>query len=76
MKMIAMVFHSESSRQTLRTNYMSILFQICSAGAGTKVFDEEQLVPYAFRDDVWVGFDDYRSIACKVNMCVFEDASL
>ena len=55
---------------------MSISFQICDADFGTKVFDEEHLAPYAFRDDFWVGFDDYRSIACKVNMCFLEDMRL
>ena len=40
--------------------------QICSANTGTVVYNEEHMAPYAWDNDVWVGYDDYRSIACKV----------
>ena len=32
----------------------------------TKVFDEEQKVPYAYNDQFWMGFDDYTSWKIKV----------
>ena len=33
----------------------------------TLVWDNEQQVPFAYRDDQWVGFDDERSLRTKVN---------
>lgn len=32
----------------------------------TLIWDNEQIVPFAFNGDQWVGFDDERSIAAKV----------
>jgi chitinase len=32
----------------------------------TLVWDNEQQVPFAYRDDQWVGFDDERSLRTKV----------
>lgn len=32
----------------------------------TLVWDNEQMVPYAYKDDQWVGFDDPRSFKVKV----------
>lgn len=43
-------------------------FEICDllrTGA-TLVWDNEQMVPYAYKDDQWVGFDDQRSLKLKV----------
>ncbi|XP_022669699.1 probable chitinase 10 isoform X2 [Varroa jacobsoni] len=43
-------------------------YEVCDmlrAGA-TLVWDNEQQVPYAFKDDQWVGFDDQRSLRMKV----------
>lgn len=33
----------------------------------TLVWDNEQMVPFAYREDQWVGFDDERSLKTKVN---------
>lgn len=33
----------------------------------TLVWDNEQMVPFAYRDDQWVGFDDERSLKTKVS---------
>ena len=32
----------------------------------TKEWNDEQKIPYAFKDDQWVGFDDTQSIKLKV----------
>lgn len=43
-------------------------YEVCDmlrAGA-TLVWDNEQQVPYAFKDEQWVGFDDQRSLRMKV----------
>lgn len=32
----------------------------------TLVWDNEQMVPFAYREDQWVGFDDERSLKTKV----------
>jgi len=43
-------------------------FEICDVlkmGA-TLVWDNEQMVPYAYKDDQWLGFDDPRSFKIKV----------
>lgn len=32
----------------------------------TLVWDNEQMVPYAYKDDQWVGFDDPRSFKIKI----------
>ena len=34
----------------------------------TLVWDNEQQVPFAYRDDQWVGFDDERSLRTKVRI--------
>jgi len=41
----------------------------------TLVWDSEQQVPFAYRDDQWVGFDDERSLINKVrsNWILFSD---
>ena len=36
----------------------------------TLVWDSEQQVPFAYRDDQWVGFDDERSLVNKVKNTV------
>ncbi|UYV64527.1 Cht7 [Cordylochernes scorpioides] len=43
-------------------------YEICELlkNGATLVWDNEQMVPYAFVDDQWVGFDDQRSIKLKV----------
>lgn len=45
------------------------MFQICELqleGGWTTVWDAEQKVPYMYKDDQWVGYDNARSIAIKV----------
>lgn len=38
----------------------------------TLVWDNEQMVPFAYRDDQWVGFDDERSLKTKVSFVFLE----
>jgi chitinase len=33
-----------------------------------QVYDEDQMVPYAYNDDQWVGFDNTQSIVKKVEI--------
>jgi len=37
----------------------------------TLVWDNEQQVPFAYRDDQWLGFDDERSLKTKVLSYLF-----
>ncbi|XP_028966665.1 probable chitinase 10 [Galendromus occidentalis] len=43
-------------------------YEVCDMlrSGATLVWDNEQQVPYAFKDDQWVGFDDQRSLKMKV----------
>ena len=46
--------------------------QVCDFLHGdntTLVWDNEQQVPFAYRKDQWVGFDDERSLRTKVFNC-------
>lgn len=36
------------------------------------MWDSEQQVPFAYRDDQWVGFDDERSLINKVHDRILE----
>lgn len=47
----------------------SSAFQICDLlrSGATLVWDNEQMVPYAYKNDQWVGFDDQRSLKLKVS---------
>jgi chitinase len=48
-------------------------YEICSFLAAkntTLVWDSEQQVPFAYKDDQWVGFDDERSLKNKVNKSI------
>ncbi|RWS12690.1 hypothetical protein B4U79_14591 [Dinothrombium tinctorium] len=52
---------------TRESGFLSF-FEICDflkLGA-TLVWDNEQMVPYAYKEDQWVGFDDPRSFKIKV----------
>lgn len=42
-------------------------YQVCVflKSNGTKVFDEEALVPYAYNDTDWISYDDIESVALK-----------
>ena len=42
-------------------------YEICQMG-GTRVWDEEQQVPYIYKGDQWVGYDDMQSLKVKVNL--------
>lgn len=46
-------------------NRFSQICDLLKSGA-TLVWDNEQMVPYAYKDDQWVGFDDPRSFKIKV----------
>lgn len=44
-------------------------YEVCSflnEDNTTLVWDSEQQVPFAYKDDQWVGFDDERSLVNKV----------
>ncbi|NP_001034516.3 chitinase 2 precursor [Tribolium castaneum] len=41
--------------------------EICEfTGDWTRVFDDQQKVPYKYKDDQWIGYDDEESVALKV----------
>lgn len=44
-------------------------FEVCKLlkDGWTKEWNEEQKIPYAFKEDQWVGYDDPKSIKIKVN---------
>ncbi|KAG8171434.1 hypothetical protein JTE90_003064 [Oedothorax gibbosus] len=43
-------------------------FEICDflKSGAILVWDNEQMVPYAYKDNQWVGFDDQRSLKTKI----------
>lgn len=43
-------------------------YEVCDMlkSGATLVWDNEQMVPYAYKDDQWVGFDDQRSFKSKI----------
>ena len=47
--------------------------QLLKNGEATYVWDDEQKVPYAVSGDLWVGFDDERSIREKMKWLVSND---
>lgn len=54
---------------TNEAGFMSY-YEVCAflaASNTTLVWDSEQQVPFAYRDDQWVGFDDERSLRTKVS---------
>nr|APA05224.1 chitinase [Tetranychus cinnabarinus] len=52
---------------TRESGFLSF-FEVCDLlkQGATLVWDNEQMVPYAYKDDQWVGFDDLRSFKIKV----------
>lgn len=49
----------------------SVYLQICelqNVGGWTVVWEESQKVPYMYKDDIWVSYDDVRSVKAKVGM--------
>ncbi|ESO96380.1 hypothetical protein LOTGIDRAFT_227027 [Lottia gigantea] len=48
--------------------------EICELeqNGGTVVFDTEQKVPYLYKDDLWVGYDNPKSIKAKVKWMIIE----
>ncbi|XP_076043180.1 chitinase 7 [Oratosquilla oratoria] len=58
----------DAGRYTLEEGFMSY-YEVCEflfQENTTLVWDNEQLVPFAYRGNQWVGFDDERSLAGKV----------
>jgi chitinase len=58
----------EAGRYTGEAGFLSY-YEICDflhQSNTTLVWDNEQQVPFAYRDDQWVGFDDERSLRTKV----------
>lgn len=59
-----------AGRFTNEAGFMSY-YEICEflrEDNTTLVWDNEQMVPFAYRDDQWVGFDDERSLKTKVSL--------
>lgn len=55
-------------KYTTESGFLSY-YEVCSFLAEdntTLVWDSEQQVPFAYRGDQWVGFDDERSLKTKV----------
>lgn len=52
---------------TRESGFLSF-YEICELlkNGATYIWDDEQKVPYAVKDDQWVGFDDERSIRLKM----------
>ena len=47
-------------------------FQVCEAflyGGGTEKWHSQHQVPYAFKGNNWVGYDNVRSLKAKVHLC-------
>lgn len=62
-------FPGAAGRFTNEAGFMSY-YEICEflrEDNTTLVWDNEQMVPFAYRDDQWVGFDDERSLKTKVS---------
>lgn len=57
----------QPGQYTKESGFLSF-FEICELlkNAATLVWDNEQMVPYAYKGDQWVGFDDPRSFKIKV----------
>ncbi|CAG2061378.1 unnamed protein product [Timema podura] len=58
-----------AGKYTGEAGFMSY-YEVCDflhAENTTLVWDNEQQVPFAYRKDQWVGFDDERSLKTKVN---------
>lgn len=51
----------------------SLYYQVCEnlANGWTRVWNDEQKVPYAYKGDQWVGYDDLESIQIKVNIIFY-----
>jgi chitinase len=59
-----------SGKYTAEAGFMSY-YEVCDflhEDNTTLVWDNEQQVPFAYRDDQWVGFDDERSLKTKVRI--------
>jgi len=43
-------------------------FQVCTVlnDGATRVFSDEHKVPYAYKGDQWIGYDDEESLELKV----------
>ena len=54
-------FEGEFTREPGHLAY----YEICNQ-EGTRVWDDEGKVPYAYSGDQWVGYDDQQSLAVKV----------
>lgn len=61
-------FSGQAGRYTNEAGFMSY-YEICDflrEDNTTLVWDNEQMVPFAYRENQWVGFDDERSLKTKV----------
>ena len=64
-----MMFPGIHLKKTCKIMSNSILcLKICSGGFANKVYNYEHMGPYGWRDDIWIGYEDYQSLACKVNL--------
>jgi chitinase len=58
-----------AGRYTSEAGFMAY-YEVCDflqEDNTTLVWDNEQQVPFAYKDDQWVGFDDERSLRTKVS---------
>nr|UBY12663.1 chitinase [Eisenia andrei] len=57
-----------AGKYTREAGFLSY-YEICpliADGSATRVWSEEQLVPYLYKGDQWIGYDDKTSLAMKV----------
>ena len=49
-------------------------YEVCKSlkDGWTKEWNDEQKVPYAYKDDQWVGYDDPQSIKLKVSNLIIQ----
>ncbi|XP_065558234.1 probable chitinase 10 isoform X2 [Artemia franciscana] len=59
----------KAARYTTEEGFMAF-YEVCEFLSGenvTLIWDSEQSVPFAYKDDQWIGFDDERSLKSKVS---------
>lgn len=67
---MTLLHYPHTIRASLVYVTMCVCAQVCEFLHGdntTLVWDNEQQVPFAYKDDQWVGFDDERSLKTKVD---------
>ncbi|RWS29883.1 Sar s 18 allergen (chitinase-like protein) [Leptotrombidium deliense] len=64
----------KAGEYTRESGFLSF-YEVCDLlkDGGTYLWDDEQKVPYAVQNDLWVGFDDERSIRLKMKWLLEND---